>query len=68
MKFKEYMDHLSEIVLANPEVLAMDVIYCKDDEGNGYQLVAYNPSLGKDEDMEFEITEGRKDYNAICIN
>jgi hypothetical protein len=50
----------------NPETLDMDVIYSRDDEGNGFQEVHYSPSKGFYEDMEFE----ESDYlvNAVCIN
>jgi hypothetical protein len=49
-----------------PETLDMDVIYSRDDEGNGFQQVHYAPSKGNYEDMEFQ--EGDEDVNAVCIN
>lgn len=74
MKFKEYLAELNKIAKKNPETLNMDVIYSKDDEGNGYQQVSYEPSKGFYDGDEFtgeghfeecEITENP---NAICIN
>lgn len=37
MKLREYLEELQEFVETFPECLDMDVIYSRDDEGNGYQ-------------------------------
>jgi hypothetical protein len=66
MKLREYIEQLQKFAEANPETLDMDVIYSRDDEGNGFQEVHYSPSKGTYEDMEFE--EGDEDVNAVCIN
>jgi len=66
MKLKEYIEQLQKFAEMNPETLDMDVIYSRDDEGNGFQQVHYAPSKGFYEDMEFE--EGDEDVNAVCIN
>ena len=62
----------------HPESLDMDTIYSRDDEGNGYQEVYYEPAMGiydakerefmnNPEDMEeYELSE--KDFNAVIIN
>jgi hypothetical protein len=66
MKLKEYIEQLQKFVEMNPETLEMDVIYSRDDEGNGFQEVHYAPSKGFYEDMEFE--ESDYHVNAVCIN
>jgi len=83
MKLKEYLKKLQEFVKDNPEVLEYEVIYAKDDEGNGYQSVNYPPStIGyfNESEWEFIDVDQFKEYeeyteaetkltaNAICIN
>ena len=66
MTLKEYIEQLQKFAEMNPETLNMDVIYSRDDEGNGFQQVHYAPSKGFYEDMEFQ--EGDESVNAVCIN
>ena len=44
MKLSEYIKELENLVKGNPQALDMEVIYAKDDEGNGYQYVGCAPS------------------------
>ena len=44
MKLREYLEALNQLVKDNPQALDMEVVYAKDDEGNGYQYVGYTPS------------------------
>jgi hypothetical protein len=53
----------------------MDVVYSRDDEGNGYQRVHYGPNKGIFEDRDFIPADQLEDYereegeiNAVCIN
>lgn len=39
MKFKDYLKKLQKFAKENPDSLELPVIYSKDDEGNGFQLV-----------------------------
>jgi hypothetical protein len=66
MKLKEYIEQLQKFAEMNPETLEMDVIYSRDDEGNGFQEVHYAPSKGFYEGYEFD--ESDEDVNAVCIN
>jgi hypothetical protein len=78
MKLKKFLDNLNKLVKDHPEYLELDVISSKDSEGNGFEEVYYEPSVGvfDDEDFcpmgsddfeeEYEYTD--KDVNAICIN
>jgi hypothetical protein len=76
MKLKEYIESLQELAKATPEALEMEVIYAMDPEGNGYDKVYFEPSIGvydegerdymslESEDYEYEKSETR----VICIN
>lgn len=81
MKFKEYLENLNKLAQENPETLEMTVIYAKDDEGNGFQEINYEPSLGNfDHEYHGEfisksnIEEEPEEYdenieiNSICVN
>ena len=75
MKLREYLEELQEFVETFPECLDMDVIYSRDDEGNGYQRVYYGPTKGIFEDSDFISADQLEDYereeseiNAVCIN
>ena len=79
MKLKEFLNNIQEMVKEDPSLLEKNVIFAKDDEGNGFEEVYYGPSIGvltedfeyvpsdsKDFEEEYEYT--KKDINAICIN
>jgi hypothetical protein len=79
IKLKEYLENLNKMVEQNPEILELDVVYAKDDEGNYFEYIGYMPSLGKfcREDCEFiserqfnefDLDEEEKIVNAICLN
>ena len=83
MKLREYIANLQKLAEERPETLDMDVIYSKDDEGNGYGQVYYAPGIGE-HDSEGEYTpessvkEEPEEYgydsfddfkpNVVCIN
>lgn len=77
MKLKDYIKSLQEIVEQNPDYSELDVIYAKDDEGNGYQHVGYGPSIGVNSEegkyyAEFENYDEDEheldEINCVCIN
>ena len=81
MKFKEYLDNLNKLAEENPDTLEMTVVYAKDDEGNGYQEINYDPTLGNfnheyhgefhsEENIKEEPEEYDEDIqiNSICVN
>ena len=53
MTLKEYIDNLNDFATENPEALKMDVVYSKDDEGNGFHHVHHTPIKGNFEDDFF---------------
>lgn len=68
MKLKEFLKTINQLIAENPEYLELEVITAKDDEGNGYNKVSYEPSVG-------QLNEyGELDMNpslvptVICIN
>ena len=76
MKFKKYVKLLKKYLKENPESANFTVVYSADDEGNGFQVVSFGPSVGNfdgeyrgdfmsDED---DLAEYEYDVNAVCIN
>jgi len=76
MKLKEYLENLQNLVKEKPEALEYLVISSIDSEGNGYNEVYYEPTLGFFDKYEKEFMseesleeEGYDDeINAVCIN
>jgi|TARA_Y100000310_G_C20571644_1_gene758347 uncharacterized protein YkuJ len=77
MKLHEYIEQLQEFVADNPECDDMEVVFSKDEEGNGFNVVSYSPSKGvfnrNDKDfIESGNLEGYgfddSDINSVCIN
>lgn len=71
MKLRDYIKQLQQIVSANPKAADLDVIYAKDEEGNGFGPVYYSPTVGKfDGHYEFDgFDKGdKRKPNAVCIN
>jgi len=66
MKLKEYLEKLNKMVEETPMLLTLDVITSKDDEGNGYNQVHYEPTAGWFEDGDFDNTD--TEINAVCVN
>lgn len=74
MKLKLYIAELEKLVASNPEILEYEVVYAKDDEGNGYNIVYNTPELGMYDEEEREFTFCSEDAigeyipNAVIIN
>lgn len=78
MTLEKFLENINKLVKENPEILDYEVIYARDDEGNGYQEVAFEPSIGIFDDEsrgEFICESHVEDYerdkseiNSICIN
>lgn len=66
MKLEHFLENIRKIVDENPEALECDVVYSKDNEGNGFEYVHFEPALGNYDGAEFN--QGDPDSNAICIN
>ena len=67
MKFKKYVENLNKLLAERPETAEFDVVTSKDDEGNGYNLVSYEPSVGSYDEEDREFKEESK-LNAVCVN
>lgn len=50
-----------------PETKKFEMIYSSDSEGNWFEEVYYDPTVGKFENGEFTPVEV-KSANAICVN
>ena len=74
MNLNKYIARLVELVESNPKYGELTVITASDDEGNDYNEVHFDPSLGNFEDAEFTLYEEdedddeQPDVNAVCVN
>ena len=81
MKFKDYVENLQEFLKNNPDTAEMEVVTSIDDEGNGYNIVQFEPSIAQFHSMEdpwlelvgFYEKENKEspaleDCNAVIIN
>ena len=81
MKFKDYVENLQEFLKNNPDTAEMEVVTSIDDEGNGYNIVQFGPSIAQFHSMEdpwlelvgFYEKENKEspaleDCNAVIIN
>jgi len=71
MKLKEYITKLDKIMKDGYEDL--NIIYAIDDEGNEFNEITYNPTVGvyvKDKHTyrRFKNDEDEFEPNAVCIN
>ncbi len=70
MTLKQYREKLNKLAEENPEADDMQVIYSKDDEGNGYSNIHYSPGLGTfdGEDYNNATDDSENKPNAVCVN
>ena len=77
MKAKDYINNLVQMLVKDPEIGELEIIYSQDDEGNTYQKVNFHASLVKTKglenqyiDVEIQIDGDEIDKNttALCIN
>ena len=81
MKFKDYVKGLQEFLEKNPKTAEMEVVTSIDDEGNGYNVVQFGPSIAQFHNMkdlclelvgfyeeEDEESPALEDCNAVIIN
>ena len=84
MKLREFIDNLNRFVDDHPGAEDFEVITAKDDEGNGYNTVYYEPAAGNFEDGDFVSEDNFEDHmeclkefdcdigsltvNAVCVN
>jgi len=75
MKFKEFLANLNKFAQENPETLELDTVTSKDDEGNAFNLVYFEPTKGFLEDRDFTPENGLTEneikkgcINAVCVN
>ena len=70
MKLKEYKEKLDKLIQEYPEALDYDVITSSDDEGNMFNLVHFDPSVGYFEYGEFTpfCPDEPAEINSVCLN
>lgn len=67
MKLKDFVKNLNELIATRPETAEFDVVTSKDDEGNGFNLVYFNPQVGHYDPEEREFKE-EIIANSVCVN
>ena len=65
-KIMQLSEHISNLQMIYKKHGDLKVIYAKDEEGNSFNEVAYDPSVGKFKNREFEQTDDNPD--SVCIN
>lgn len=75
MKLKEYIENLQAIYAKEGN---LELIYSKDDEGNGFSILPYAPTVVyfdknlwdvvDDDDLLDATAEGVKVSKVVCIN
>ena len=70
---QEHIETLQKLAKENPKLKSLPIVYSRDDEGNGFQKVVYQPGVGHiDERGEFDsvsdCNETDKKVNCVCIN
>ena len=71
MTLKEYYDALTRIVEENPDLELVEIVFACDDEGNDYNYVSYEPTIGYYDRSERQFTTDQWDENhpkVVCIN
>jgi hypothetical protein len=54
MRLREYLENIKKLVEKHPEALELELVYSRDDEGNDYDTVDYEPDLGVYDEDERE--------------
>jgi hypothetical protein len=74
MTLSEFKKGIDELFATRPELRDTQVIYSRDDEGNGFDPIIFTPSVGNyDGDSRGEFVDekgerGNRTINAVCIN
>tara|TARA_B100001123_G_C15305108_1_gene1022391 strand:- start:1354 stop:1572 length:219 start_codon:yes stop_codon:yes gene_type:complete len=72
MTLAEYVTNLRKFIAQNkdkhPDILKMKVIYCVDDEGNGFDTVKFTPTIGELKDNMLFTDKEESEPNVVCIN
>lgn len=67
MNLETFLRTLNQLVKENPEYLKLTVITAKDEEGNGYNEVLFDPTVGQLIDGELDINPSLIP-TVICVN
>lgn len=66
MTLKEYANAINKLLKENPEAKNFQVVSSSDEEGNCFNPVFFEPSLGFYEEGGFN--NDNDNNNAVCIN
>ena len=68
MTLDQYIHLLNKLKEENREAGALVCIYSRDDEGNSFAPIIYEPSVMKYEDADVDGAPQFTPINAICVN
>jgi len=68
MNLADFLENINKIVEKDPEVLKLDVIYSKDDEGNQFNYIVFTPTICVYNQENKTMDDTPNNPNAICIN
>jgi hypothetical protein len=68
MKLKEYLVKLHQLVIAHPQARELDIVCASDMEGNSFDKVYFDPTIGKFNEDSGEFEDCIDGANAICMN
>jgi|TARA_Y100000310_G_scaffold127848_3_gene126991 hypothetical protein len=72
MKLKDYVENLNKLLKERPEMAEYLVVTSKDDEGNEFNEVCFDPTVGcyyedgKEFIEEYPFVDSKP--NAVCVN
>ena len=67
MTLLQYHTKLTAILRQHPDAADLQVIAASDDEGNQFNPVVFDPTLGYyDDDGDFD--DASENTNAVCVN
>lgn len=67
MQLKDFIKNLNQIIIDKPDASYFEVVTSSDDEGNEFNAIHFEPSVGFFDEEDREFTEGSK-ANAVCVN
>ena len=69
MTLETYLKHLQKLIADNPQIKNYTVVYCVDDEGNGFDTVKYGASIVASKDIQDLVNHNQNlEEIVICIN
>jgi len=65
---REFVDSLEDLMERNPKMAEVEAITARDEEGNGYDPIYFNPTAGHYDRSTKDFDDESDDVNAVCVN